>query len=200
MAPWRNTEAGYGVVTKTLHWCTAVAVAAPFVIGYLIDDDGRGRGRGRGRGGDDGASGSGGSRHDLLVSSGRGRGGDDLELGFGAGDDRLATVHVLLGLTILALTLVRLVWRRATALPAWATTLSERERVLASWTERALYLCLVVVPLTGLVLVLGSDGSDDLLGLHVAAHFGFFVALTLHLGLVLKHTAVRRDRLLSRMT
>ena len=176
MAPWRNTEAGYGVVTKTLHWSTAVAVAAQFVIGYLIDDDGRGRGRGRGRG------------------------GDDLELGFGAGDDRLATVHVLLGLTILALTLVRLVWRRATALPAWATTLSERERVLASWTERVLYLCLVVVPLTGLVLVLGSDGSDDLLGLHVAAHFGFFVALTVHLGLVLKHTAVRRDRLLSRMT
>ena len=134
----------------------------------------------------------------LDSGRGRGRGGDDdWSIGFGPGDDRLATVHVALGLTILALTVLRLCWRRATALPAWAEGLSSGERQLATWTERLLYLCLLVIPLTGLSLLLVSD---DLLWLHVASHIVFFVALALHLGLVLKHSVVDRDGLFSRMT
>jgi cytochrome b561 len=43
-------------------------------------------------------------------------------------------------------------------------------------------------------------GDDDLLWLHVASHVAFFVALAAHLALVLRHTVVRRDGLLSRMT
>lgn len=201
MAPLRNTESGYGSVTKWLHWSTVVALAAQFVIGYLLDDEsGRGRGRGRGGDGDDGDSSGPGSGHELVLDSGRGRGrggDDDWSIGFGPGDDRLATVHVALGLTILALTVLRLCWRRATALPGWAEGLSSGERQLATWTERLLYLCLLVIPLTGLSLLLVSD---DLLWLHVASHIVFFVALALHLGLVLKHSVVDRDGLFSRMT
>jgi len=200
MAPLRNTESGYGSVTKWLHWSTAVALAAQFVVGYLLDDE-SGRGRGRGRGGDDDGDSSGpGSGRELVLDSGRGRGrggDDDWSIGFGPGDDRLATLHVALGLTILALTMLRLCWRRATALPAWAEGLSSGERLLATWTERVLYLCLLVIPLTGLSLLLVSD---DLLALHVASHIVFFVALALHLGLVLKHSLVDRDGLFSRMT
>ena len=54
-----------------------------------------------------------------------------------------------------------------------------------------------MIPLTGLSLLLVSD---DLLALHVASHIVFFVALALHLGLVLKHSVVDRDGLFSRMT
>jgi hypothetical protein len=93
MAPLRNTESGYGSVTKWLHWSTVVALAAQFVVGYLLDDE-RGRGRGRGRGGDgddgdDGDSSGPGSGHELVLDSGRGRGrgGDDeWSIGFGPGD------------------------------------------------------------------------------------------------------------------
>jgi cytochrome b561 len=206
MAPLRNTESGYGSVTKWLHWSTVVALAAQFVVGYLLDDEsGRGRGRGRGGDGDDGDGDDGdssgpGSGHELVLDSGRGRGrggDDDWSIGFGPGDDRLATVHVALGLTILALTVLRLCWRRATALPTWAEELSPGERLLATWTERLLYLCLLGIPVTGLSLLLVSD---DLLWLHVASHIVFFVALALHLGLVLKHSLVDRDGLFSRMT
>ena len=49
-------------------------------------------------------------------------------------------------------------------------------------TEVALLTVLVVVPLSGLALVLGDD---DLLPLHVAAHVAFFVALAAHLAVVL---------------
>jgi cytochrome b561 len=182
---------GYGRVTRLLHWLTVAALLAQFTIGYVMEaeDGGRGRGRGRGRGGDDG-DGSGHGR-----GRGRGRGGDDdeglLEQGWS-----LVTAHVALGLAILLLAVIRVVWRRLDGLPPWAETLSARERRLAHVTERVLLAMLFVVPATGLVLVLGDD---DWLAAHVTAHVVFFVALAAHLGLVLKHTLVDRDRLLARM-
>ena len=105
-------------------------------------------------------------------------------------------VHVALGLTILVVTLARLVWRRLTPLPPWAPGLSAGERRLAHGTELALYASLLVMPATGIVLLLSDD---DLLWLHVASHVVFFAALALHVGLVLKHQLVDRDRLLDRM-
>ena len=172
------------MVTKLLHWLTVAALVAQFTIGYVMDDgSGRGRGRGRGRGGESG--------------HGRGRGGDDdVDLGFTTADDRLVTVHVVLGLTILTLAIIRLMWRRNTPLPPWAPGLSSAERVFATWTERALYLSLLLIPITGLSLLLLSD---DLLAAHITTHLLFFGALAAHLGLVMKHQLIDRDNLLGRM-
>jgi cytochrome b561 len=176
----QNSDRGYGLVTKTLHWLTAAAMAAQFVVGYSLDVDGRGRGRGRGRGGESGR--------------GRGRGGEyDV-----FGDDALLTAHVVLGVSILVLASIRLAWRLLTPLPPWAPTLSRGERSLAHWTERALYVLMFAIPISGLGLLVAGD--DDVLVLHVAAHVAFFVAIAFHIGLVLKHELVNRDRLLHRMT
>ena len=175
----RNGEHGYGFVTKWLHWVTVGLLIAQFVVGYLMDDDGGGRGRGRGRGGD-----SGGSGH------GRGRGGEDEVI-------TLLPLHVGLGIAILVIALIRVFWRVSTPLPPWAESLSQAERRIATLTERSLMALLFVIPATGLVLVLGED--DDLLGLHVAAHIAFFIALAAHLGLVLGHQARTGDSLLRRM-
>jgi cytochrome b561 len=172
----RNGPQGYGVVTKTLHWATVLAVAAQFVVGYSMesDDSGHGRGRGRGRGGE---SGHGRGRDD-------GGGDDDLELFDGSFD--LVDLHVVLGLAILALVLTRVLWRATTPLPPWDERLSAGNRRVLHATEVALLGLLVVVPLTGLALVLGDD---DLLPLHVAAHVAahvaFFAALAAHVGMVL---------------
>ncbi|MFI6938870.1 cytochrome b [Streptomyces sp. NPDC050418] len=181
----RNGPHGYGKVTKSLHWLVFTALAVQFTIGYVMDPDdaGHGRGRGRGRG-----EGSGHGR-------GRGRGGEDGYEVFG--DDALLTVHVVLGVTILVLAALRLLWRVSTPLPPWAPTLRPYERVLATWTERALHLATFAMPATGLWLLLGGD--DGAVAPHVAAHVLFFAALTLHLGLVLKHQLLLRDGLLSRM-
>lgn len=172
----RNGPSGYGSLTKVLHWATVVGVAAQFVVGYTMDLDDSGRGRGRGSGGDDGGSGR-----------GRGRGGDT---GYEVLDDRLATIHVALGVFIVLLVLVRLLWRRVGTLPPWSEALSEAERRLAHWTERLLLGSLVVVPVTGVVLVLGGD--DDLLWLHVTAHVAFFCALAAHLWTNLPPRVLRR--------
>jgi cytochrome b561 len=46
----------------------------------------------------------------------------------------------------------------------------------------------------------GAALDDDLLlGAHIATHLTLFVALVVHVGLVLKHQFVDRDRLLNRM-
>jgi cytochrome b561 len=108
----------------------------------------------------------------------------------------LLHTHVSLGLLILLLATARVVWRRASGLPAWAETLSPGERRVATATERTLLTALFLIPLTGLTLVLGDD---DLVPLHVAAHVVFYAALALHVGLIMKHHLVDRDRLLARM-
>lgn len=135
----------------------------------------------------------------------------------GGEDDYLVVVHASLGVVILVLASARVVWRRIHGLPPWAETLISRERRFAHWTERILYLCLFLIPLTGiaLVLVTGEDWDvgrelewrapvewidDDLvLGAHIVGHLIFFTAFAAHLGLVLKHQMFDRDRLFRRM-
>lgn len=177
---WRNGPHGYGIVTKVLHWMTAAAITAQFAVGYSLDGGGRGRGRGRGRGGESGR--------------GRGRGGE----GFGTfGEDTLFTAHVVLGVTILVLVTARLLWRLTTPLPPWADRLSPTARRVAHRVEQALYVGLFAVPATGLALV--ASGEDDLVGIHVAAHVWFFVAVAAHLVIVLSHSTRRGAPLVRRM-
>jgi cytochrome b561 len=162
----RNDDRGYGVVTKSLHWVTALAIAAQFTVGYTmeVDDSGHGRGHGEGSG------------------HGRGGGGDDDDLSPFDGSFELVDLHVVLGLVILGLALTRVVWRSVTPLPPWDPRLTPANQRVVHATEVALLTLLFVVPITGLALVLGDD---DLLPLHIAAHIAFFVALAAHLAMVL---------------
>ncbi|MGW2202017.1 cytochrome b [Streptomyces sp. NPDC001774] len=130
---------------------------------------------------------------DVSSGHGRGRGGEYDAFG----DDPLFTAHVVLGVVVLTLGLARLGWRTATPLPPWAPTLTPFERSLAHWTEYALLALTLGVPATGLWLL--ASGDDDLLGVHITAHVLFFAALALHVGLVVRHQFVVRDRLLRRM-
>jgi cytochrome b561 len=170
----RNGPGGYGLVTKALHWTTVGAVAGQFAVGYSLGGGGHGRGRGRGHG----------SGH------GRGHGGEDLSDrldGLGNGID-LVELRVALGAFIAVLALLRIGWRR-TGLPPWSPRLSPPEQRVVALTERALLGLLLVVPATGLLLVLADD---DLLWAHVTAHALFFGALFAHLGVVIGRGLVPR--------
>jgi cytochrome b561 len=201
----RNGEHGYGVVTKTLHWSTVGVVVAQFTVGWTMaaDDTGLELEKDELKELEDFAK-----RQDEATEEWIENEIDRLEGGLDAREDSyfadaftqdglsLPEVHVLLGLSIVLLALIRVLWRTTTSLPAWAEHLSAGERRLEGRLENALLTLLFAVPVTGLsLLVLG----DDWLTLHIAAQLLLLAAIAIHVGLVLKHTVVHRDRHLARM-
>jgi cytochrome b561 len=213
----RNGEHGYGVVTKTLHWLTFAAILGQFLIGYTMETENEAAEAAAERADqaaeqceateDTGAAeaeeerceeqldrreDTRDDRADALASA-----WDDLRSGdlFRDGVTR-PELHVLLGLVILGLGVLRVLWRVTTPLPPWAPALSGPERTLESLLEKGLILLLFLIPASGLLLV---SGEDDWVRLHIAAHIAFFVVVGLHVALVLKHTVIQRDRHLARM-
>ena len=216
---WRNGEHGYGIVTKVLHWSTVALLLAQFAVGYVmenkadvpdVDCDPPGEDRG---GGD--TSDAEEQRLDALedrceqaqevreeeAEDAVGTAWSDLWSGDLPGDLTgdpaggltggltLPGWHVLLGLAIIAIGIVRLVWRRTTTLPPWDPRLTRTDRKVLHRAEQTLLALLFVVPATGIALVVGSS---DLLPLHIAAHLCFYVALAVHVGVVVRRRVVGR--------
>jgi cytochrome b561 len=200
-----NGGHGYGIVTKTLHWLTVAAIVAQFAVGWTMgaDDAALDREKEAIEQLEELAKHQDEATEEWLENE-----IDRLDEGLDAREDNYFTdafardglslpeVHVLLGLSILLLALVRVLWRATTSLPPWANHLSPGERRLEALLEKALLTLLFVVPGTGLALLaLG----DDWLPLHIGAQLMLLAAIAAHVGLVLRHTVVHRDRHLARM-
>jgi cytochrome b561 len=186
-----ESRAGYRTSQKVLHWLTVLAVAAQLAVGYNLDLDDGCEPAGEDLSGGD-TSDAEEERLDRLEDACEARGDDyDVLAGdlLGGGFD-LAEVHLLLGLAVLVLGVVRPLWRRLAGLPPWSEHLSPAQRRLATRTERALMALLVLVPVTGLVLV--GTGDDAWVPLHVGAHVAFFAVLAAHLATNLRPAVLRR--------
>lgn len=182
--PLISTEQQYGAVTKLLHWLTVLLLIGQLVLGYGMES----------------------FAEALFEDDSSGHGGDRTR----AGDDQLVFAHAWLGAAILVLAVVRLLWRWATPLPEWSERLTGTDRVIEAWTEKILYATLFVIPVTGIGLLYFSGeereladrrewlppfdvvGDDLMLGLHIAAHLTFYVALAVHVGLSLRRRTVGR--------
>ncbi|TQM12039.1 cytochrome b [Pseudonocardia kunmingensis] len=213
--PLRNGAHGYGRVSKSLHWLTVGLITAQFVVGYRMADedpalereedrldaleDGCRAETDAGEAAEERCEEQLELREDALDARQDDVVGDALSglfSGRAFGDGlSLPEWHVLLGLSIIVVAVVRLLWRATTPLPPWAESLSAGERRLESVLEKALLALLLLVPASGLLLVAGVAP----VALHVAAHVVFFAVVGTHVGLVLRHTVIRRERHLSRM-
>jgi cytochrome b561 len=213
----RNGEHGYGPVTKFLHWLTVAAIIGQFLVGWTMAADDEVFDREKGRiealedASKDRAKQQGDATEDAFMDD-----IDRLDDQLDAREDdyvsaafsdvfsgdvmndgvSLPEVHVLLGLSIIVLGLMRVVWRAATPLPPWAPFLRHGERRLESALERLLLTLLFVVPATGLLLI---AGDSDWLPVHIAAQVVLLAVIAVHVGLVMGHTVVRRDGQLWRM-
>jgi cytochrome b561 len=175
---WRNSSAGYGRVSKTLHWLMFVLISALLISGLIAEDL-----------------------------------GDALE-------DKVMALHMAGGFTVLALVMVRVLWRLSNATPAPAINVAVWERRLAQLTHLALYGLMFVQPLTGLLMTQYEGSSIDVFGLFTVPlfvgkdksmghrfselhEFGWYVlaaVVTLHVLAALYHHFVRKDDVLRRMT
>jgi len=182
---WKDTKKQYGVITKCLHWAVAILIATQFGLGFT------------------------------MASLPR----EGYETIWGLSRKEWYMWHQSIGLLLLIIVIARIIWRRLVTLPDWAETLSAGERKYAHWVERILYWLMVLVPLSGLLssmaesdylLLFGLFNIPSLLPhneglamqfglLHVITRNSIVVVIILHVGLILKHQFVNKDRLLNRM-
>lgn len=145
----------------------------------------------------------------------------------GLGHDALEGViavmplHKATGITILALTLVRLAWRLAHAPPPFPSGMARWERTAAKASHHLFYVLLILVPLTGWIMSSPGDrpltwfglfaipkfavGKDDgIVDISHEAHevlgILFGVLALIHIAAALRHHFILRDDVLRRMT
>jgi cytochrome b561 len=127
--------------------------------------------------------------------------------------------HESLGLSVLALTLLRFLWRLAHPAPPPSADLAPVEREASRWVHIALYLVLLALPITGYLFVSFSGIALDYFGLarvpalvakdksagdlalavHKALQWAIYTLAALHVGAALHHHFLRRNNVLRRM-
>lgn len=128
--------------------------------------------------------------------------------------------HKAIGISVLLLTLLRVAWRLAHRPPPLPGFVSARERAAAHVTHWALYLLLILLPVSGWVMVSGPDGRRPLTWFGLAdlpylpvggagaaaggqAHgvlgWMMLALVALHIAAALRHHLILRDSVLSRM-
>src|SRR5258706_1390296 len=133
--------------------------------------------------------------------------------------DRLVAIHRRLGIMILILAAVRLVNRMFTTLPPFPPTMSHRERLIASASERLLYTLMLALPLVGWGMLSAGHYPIVMFGpvhlpailpanptlyavlrkTHTMLAYLLFLTFLFHLSTVLFHTLIVRDRLLNQI-
>jgi cytochrome b561 len=132
-------------------------------------------------------------------------------------DEGLMGLHQSVGITILALAVLRLLWRLVDRTPPWPAGMAGYERVIARLTHVAFYLLLFALPLTGWLLSsaegdavrffdlfqlppldTGTD-DDELEDIHEALFNVLLALAALHVLGALKHHFWNRDHVLRSM-
>jgi len=132
---------------------------------------------------------------------------------------RLVAIHRPLGIMILILAAIRLANRMFTTLPPFPPTMSRLERFVATASERLLYTLMFALPLVGWGMLSAGHYPIVMYGplhlppilpanpalyavlrqAHTLLAYLLFMTFLAHLGAVLFHTLILRDRLLKRM-
>ena len=127
--------------------------------------------------------------------------------------------HMTLGLTVLALVVLRVGWRFARPVPALISSLGRRVELLARVMQWVLYFLMLVLPITGIVLQFARGQSVPLFGLaeiaspwardrafsssvhevHELIADALLILASLHAAAALLHHYVLKDRTLLRM-
>lgn len=127
-------------------------------------------------------------------------------------------LHKSIGITVMVLILLRIFWRLTHVAPAFPDTMKGWEKKLADLGHKALYLMMVVLPLSGFImsvyskwgilwfgmpLVKGLDNPalrDFFKEVHEISAWVIIVLIVLHVAAALKHKVIDRDDVMKRMS
>ena len=127
----------------------------------------------------------------------------------------LYRAHAILGITVLALTVLRFLWRMIDRPPP-APRLTSAEWKLSRLVHGVLYVLMIVIPASGLATIVLTGAAPALLGesganlpdtfevigpraAHRAMAFLLFALVVLHGLAALRHHLARKDEVLRRM-
>jgi cytochrome b561 len=136
--------------------------------------------------------------------------------------DQIMGNHMAIGLTILVLSVLRILWRIVHPAPPFVATLRAWEAALARVVHTLFYVLIVAIPLTGWAMVSSASGGGpigffglfalpglpfsrdrdraELIGeVHETLAILAILLLVVHVAAALKHQFVDRDATLARM-
>lgn len=127
-------------------------------------------------------------------------------------------LHKSIGITVMVLILLRIFWRLTHVAPVFPDTMKGWEKKLADLGHKALYLMMVVLPLSGFImsvyskwgilwfgmpLVKGLDNPglrDFFKEVHEISAWVIIVLIVLHVAAALKHKVIDKDDVMKRMS
>lgn len=133
---------------------------------------------------------------------------------------RAATInlHKSCGIVLGVLIVLRLIWRQRRAPPAWPAVMSAAQQRAATLGHRALYACMLLMPLSGYIASNFSKHGVKFFGaalkpwgpdlpqvynffnvIHVATAFVFSALIVGHVAISLKHALIDRNGVFSRI-
>jgi cytochrome b561/polyisoprenoid-binding protein YceI len=139
---------------------------------------------------------------------------------------KLFNIHKSLGITVLALMVLRVLWRLARPSPSLPPTMPRHERLAAHFGHFALYVTLFLMPLSGWAMISSSDKPSVLYQLmpfplmpwlselspdekkgyleffrnaHEAIGYVLLTLIAVHIAAALRHAILFKDGILSRM-
>lgn len=108
-----------------------------------------------------------------------------------------AQIHVFVGILVLALVVVRLILRFRRGVPDLPPDGNPLQDLAAKLTHAALYVLLVLIPVSGMAAWFGGVGVAG--GAHGAMFAALMILILLHIAAALYHQFVLKDGLISRM-
>lgn len=105
--------------------------------------------------------------------------------------------HVYVGLTMLALVVVRLIVRRQFGVPTAPATPYGWMETASFWTHRSLYVLMLAVPVAGAIA--WYRGIETVANIHVYAMNALLILAGAHAAAALYHHYILKDGLLKRM-
>ncbi len=128
-------------------------------------------------------------------------------------------LHIQLGIIILFLVILRIIWRVTSKYPKLDKGLSNFNRIVAKLMHELLYLLMILIPVTGVVLIVTKGTNLSILGInlpplmapldHASRHqikeFHYFLAngiiilAIIHFIAALYHHYIYKDNVLKRM-